>query len=116
MSELTDRWDTVNTGLYIDQYDGSDIPRPVADLLEALVGDVEVLKEGLQNLRELMAMRLGATSEAAGMSRVDALKAAREHVEAMSTNTRGYQDGVKLSDKVSAVETFARFLMGEESE
>ncbi|MEU1037681.1 hypothetical protein [Streptomyces sp. NPDC005907] len=55
----------------------------------------------------------GGTSDVAGMSRVDALKAAREHVEAMSTNGRGYQDGVKLSDKVQAVDRFARFLMGE---
>jgi hypothetical protein len=47
------------------------------------------------------------------MSRTDALKAAREHVEAMSTNSRGYQDGVKLDDKVRAVDRFARFLMGE---
>lgn len=53
---------------------------------------------------------------AAPMSRVDALKLAREHVEAMATNTRGYQDGVKLHDKVQAMERFARFLMGEESE
>ncbi|MFF1684492.1 MULTISPECIES: hypothetical protein [unclassified Streptomyces] len=47
------------------------------------------------------------------MSRADALKLAREHVEAMSTNSRGYQDGVKLSDKVQAMDAFARFLMGE---
>lgn len=47
------------------------------------------------------------------MSRVDALKMAREHVEAMATNSRGYQDGVKLSDKVQAMDAFARFLMGE---
>ncbi|MGW6948997.1 hypothetical protein ACWGHD_18985 [Streptomyces xanthophaeus] len=50
------------------------------------------------------------------MSRADALKIAREHVEAMATNTRGYQDGVSLAGKVSAVDTFARFLLGEESE
>lgn len=49
------------------------------------------------------------------MSRAEALKLAREHVEAMSTNARGYQDGVSLSNKVSAVDTFARFLLGEES-
>jgi hypothetical protein len=47
------------------------------------------------------------------MSRADALKLAREHVEAMSTNGRGYQDGVKMHDKVQAMERFARFLMGE---
>ncbi|MDX2794017.1 hypothetical protein [Streptomyces scabiei] len=52
-------------------------------------------------------------AETGGMSRADALKLAREHVEAMSTNARGYQDGVKLSDKVQAMDAFARFLMGE---
>ncbi|MFF1417620.1 hypothetical protein [Streptomyces sp. NPDC058280] len=49
------------------------------------------------------------------ISRAEALAAAREHVEAMSTNSRGYQDGVKLADKVAAVESFARFLMGEDA-
>ncbi|MFD7776644.1 hypothetical protein [Streptomyces sp. NPDC059753] len=105
MSRLTDRWDTVNTGLYIDQYDDPDsnIPRPVADLLETLVGDVEALKEASHR----------PAVEAGGISRVDALKLAREHVEAMATNSRGYQDGVKLSDKVQAIDAFARFLLGE---
>lgn len=55
----------------------------------------------------------GAPSAVGGMSRADALAAAREHVEAMSTNSRGFQDGVKLSDKVQAMDAFARFLMGE---
>ncbi|KUF19063.1 hypothetical protein AT728_07420 [Streptomyces silvensis] len=55
----------------------------------------------------------GPSPESAPMSRPDALKAAREHVEAMSTNSRGYQDGVRLGDKVAAVDRFARFLMGE---
>ncbi|MEV5319150.1 hypothetical protein AB0K92_16095 [Streptomyces sp. NPDC052687] len=54
-------------------------------------------------------------ADSGGMSRADALKLAREHVEAMATNGRGYQDGVKLADKVQAAERFARFLMGEES-
>ncbi|MFJ9961093.1 hypothetical protein [Streptomyces avermitilis] len=49
----------------------------------------------------------------AAMTRPGALAAAREHIEAMSTNVRGYQDGVKLPEKVAAVERFARFLMGE---
>ncbi|MFB7823863.1 hypothetical protein [Streptomyces hydrogenans] len=80
-----------------------DLPEELNELLKTLVGDVQALVE--------VARR--ATQPAAGLSRVDALKAAREHVEAMSTNTRGYQDGVRLSDKVAAVETFARFLMGE---
>lgn len=45
------------------------------------------------------------------MNRAEALVLAREHVEKMSTNHRGYQDGVNLAGKVAAVETFARFLM-----
>ncbi|GAA2609789.1 hypothetical protein SMC26_39570 [Actinomadura fulvescens] len=45
------------------------------------------------------------------MTRVEALEIARKHVESLATNSRGYQDGVKLADKVAAVETFARFLM-----
>lgn len=78
----------------------------------ALLAAAEEQAEGLQNLRELMAMR-GPSTGSADMSRTDALKLAREHVEAMSTNGRGYQDGVKLHDKVQAMERFARFLMGE---
>ncbi|MCY0926232.1 hypothetical protein OTB20_08435 [Streptomyces sp. H27-H1] len=86
-------------------YDGDgDIPHDVYSLLEDLANAVD-------------ALTATATTESAavtvGMSRADALKIARDHVEAMSTGARGYQDGVKLSDKVSAVDRFARFLMGE---
>lgn len=49
------------------------------------------------------------------MNRAEALAAAREHVDKMATNVRGYQDGVKLADKVDAVERFARFLLGPEN-
>jgi hypothetical protein len=59
------------------------------------------------------ALTTSGVGECAGMSRSDALKTAREHVEALSTNGRGYQDGVKLEDKVRAVDRLARFLMGE---
>ncbi|MEU1254800.1 hypothetical protein ABZ445_16120 [Streptomyces chartreusis] len=90
---------------------GSDWVQLVA-AVGALLNATEEQAEGLQNLRELTAMR-GPSTESAGMSRADALKLAREHVEAMATNGRGYQDGVKLSDKVQAMERFARFLMGE---
>lgn len=100
-----------NAERHIDYENLSEVPDEVFDVLRALVGDVQSLKEGLQNLRELTALRPIATG--AGMSRADALTAAREHVEAMSTSGRGYQDGVKLSDKVQAVDRFARFLMGE---
>lgn len=55
----------------------------------------------------------GSTAEPGAMSRTDALKLAREHVEVMATSSRGYQDGVKMHDKVQAMERFARFLMGE---
>ncbi|MFI2213020.1 hypothetical protein [Streptomyces sp. NPDC020141] len=48
------------------------------------------------------------------ITRFDALRIAREHVEAMSTNSRGFQDGVKLDDKIRAVDTFARFLAGDD--
>ncbi|WP_405620265.1 hypothetical protein [Streptomyces sp. NBC_00076] len=89
---------------HIDYDDAADIPSDVYHLLSALVEEVKALKETAPS---------AAVAETGGMSRVDALKAAREHVEAMSTNGRGYQDGVKLSDKVQAVDRFARFLMGE---
>jgi hypothetical protein len=104
-STLIGRWNIVNSAMYIDQYDsaGNEIPKPVGDLLEALVGDVQALMEAAER----------PAPKAATMSRTDALKLAREHVEAMSTNGRGYQDGVKLHDKVQAMERFARFLMGE---
>ncbi|MFJ9213014.1 hypothetical protein [Streptomyces sp. NPDC102264] len=65
-------------------------------------------------LNELEEWGRDGSPEAPTLSRVDALTMAREHVEAMSTSTRGYQDGVKLADKVSAVDRFARFLMGED--
>ncbi|MDX2575911.1 hypothetical protein PV332_10505 [Streptomyces scabiei] len=97
---------------HIDYSGTADVPSDVFDVVDALVSEVETLKEGLQNLRELVAMR--GPVETGGMSRADALKLAREHVEAMSTNSRGYQDGVKLSDKVQAMNAFARFLMGED--
>jgi len=48
------------------------------------------------------------------MTRAEALALAREHVEKMATNARGYQDGVKFADKVDAVERFARFLLDGE--
>ncbi|MFD4234291.1 hypothetical protein [Streptomyces sp. NPDC058542] len=81
------------------------------DLLDDVTRDVESLKEAVANLRELVATR--GSEGSAGVSRADALRVAREHVEAMSTNSRGFQDGVRLSDKVQAVDAFARFLMGE---
>ncbi|MEV4971975.1 hypothetical protein [Streptomyces scopuliridis] len=65
-------------------------------------------------LNELEEQSRDASPEAPTLSRADALAMAREHVEAMSTGPRGYQDGVKLADKVSAVDTLARFLMGED--
>ncbi|WP_330478666.1 hypothetical protein OG301_26675 [Streptomyces platensis] len=47
------------------------------------------------------------------MTREEALAKATEHVNALSTNGRGYQDGVRFPDKVSAVERLARFLVGD---
>jgi hypothetical protein len=82
-------------------YDGdSDIPSDVYSLLEDIAHAVDALTAKGESTPD-------------GMTRADALKAAREHVEAMSTSSRGYQDGVKLDDKVRAVDRFARFLMGE---
>lgn len=45
------------------------------------------------------------------MTRAEALTIAREHVEKMATNARGYQDGVNFVNKVGAVDAFARFLL-----
>lgn len=50
------------------------------------------------------------------MDRMEALAKATEHVNTLSTNGRGYQDGVRFPDKVSAVERLARFLMGDAAE
>jgi hypothetical protein len=47
------------------------------------------------------------------MTPEEALTAAREHVDKMATNTRGYTDGAPFSARVAAVERFARFLLGE---
>lgn len=48
------------------------------------------------------------------MERLEALNKAREIVDAMATNGRGYQDGVKFADKIAATERYARFLLGED--
>lgn len=45
------------------------------------------------------------------MTRIRALEIATTHVNTLSTNGRGYQDGVRFADKVAAVETLARFLI-----
>jgi outer membrane protein assembly factor BamB len=44
------------------------------------------------------------------VTREEALAKATEHVNALATNGRGYQDGVRFADKVDAVERLARFL------
>lgn len=80
----------------------ADIHAELYELLKMLVNSTEA-HHGL----------LRADALPAAMSRADALKAARDHVESMSTNSRGYQDGVKFGDKVAAIEGFARFLLGE---
>lgn len=49
------------------------------------------------------------------MNRTEALDIASKHVEKLSTNARGYQDGVNLAGKVAAVETLARFLMEQDA-
>ncbi|MEU7243403.1 hypothetical protein [Streptomyces sparsogenes] len=38
---------------------------------------------------------------------------ATEHVNALATNSRGFQDGVTLSHKIDAIERVAKFLLGE---
>jgi hypothetical protein len=108
VSTIDELWGVVNTRGDIDYTDEARIPPAVADLLKALVGDVDALKEATRP-RPATA----GSAPVLPMSRPDALKLAREHVEAMATNGRGYQDGVKLHDKVQAMERFARFLMGE---
>ncbi|WP_326812112.1 hypothetical protein [Streptomyces scopuliridis] len=91
---------------YFDRIDARSGPRDTVNLT-ATVGAL------LNELEERDRDRVGST-DAPTLSRVDALTMAREHVEAMSTGPRGYQDGVKLADKVSAVDTLARFLKGED--
>ena len=49
------------------------------------------------------------------MTREEALAKAREHVDKMATNSRGYTDGAPFNARVAAVERFARFLLGEEN-
>ncbi|MER5501362.1 hypothetical protein ABT096_29735 [Streptomyces sp. NPDC002561] len=100
MSKLEDVLTEAERHIVYDDFDNTGVVHhEVFDVLRALV---DALKEADRHPPGLD-----------GMSRTDALRLAREHVEAMSTNARGYQDGVKLSDKVAAMETFARFLMGE---
>jgi hypothetical protein len=47
------------------------------------------------------------------MTRQEALKLAQEQVRDMATNSRGFMDGAGFEQRVRAVETFARFLLGE---
>jgi len=54
--------------------------------------------------------------EAPRMSREEALAKATEQVNALATNGRGFQDGVRFADKVDAVERLARFLAGDQKE
>ncbi|MFD4699779.1 hypothetical protein [Streptomyces niveus] len=99
---LEDDLYSVQTGGYVDYNDDAQIPTAVSHLLESLVREVDALRASTS-----------ADTGSSTITRTEALAMAREHVEAMSTNTRGYQDGVKLSDKVHAMDAFARFLMGE---
>ncbi|MFF4478695.1 hypothetical protein ACFY1A_16995 [Streptomyces sp. NPDC001520] len=46
-------------------------------------------------------------------AREDAWAKATEHVNALATNSRGFQDGVTLAHKIDAIERVARFLLGE---
>jgi hypothetical protein len=54
--------------------------------------------------------------QSAGLTRLDALAKATEHVDKLATTARGYQDGVRFPDKIAAVERLARFLMAETPE
>lgn len=65
---------------------------------------------------EFDAMRASLAEAAPSLSRIEALAEARKHVDALATNARGYQDGVRFGDKVAAVERTARFLLREESD
>lgn len=47
------------------------------------------------------------------MTRLEALLKAREIIDQMATNGRGYQDGVRFDAKVAATLTLAAFLLGE---
>lgn len=100
MSALTDELSRVEG--HIDYTGRADIPDEVFDVLRTLVADVDAMKDALTHPASVLV----------NMTRADALEAAREHVEAMSTRANGYQDA-RLSDKVSAVDRLARFLMGE---
>ncbi|MGW1268186.1 hypothetical protein [Streptomyces sp. NPDC002491] len=92
---------------YFDRIDGT-LTGTGSDWVQ-LVGTVGALLNALETCEGTSEH----TATPAPTSRLDALKAAREHVEAVSTNSCGFQDGVKLPDKVQAVDRFARFLMGE---
>ncbi|MFE9381761.1 hypothetical protein ACFYMO_00770 [Streptomyces sp. NPDC007025] len=48
------------------------------------------------------------------MTREEALAKATAHVNTLSTNSRGYQDGVRFPDKIAAVERLARFLVADD--
>jgi hypothetical protein len=50
------------------------------------------------------------------VTREEALGKAAEHVQKLSTNTRGYADNTTLTQRVDATERLARFLIGEEAD
>ncbi|MFD5308167.1 hypothetical protein [Streptomyces ardesiacus] len=79
----------------------------VSDLLTALVAFSE--KQATDKALDVAKER----EAPAGMSRAEAVETAIKHVEKMSTNARGYQDGTNLAAKTQAVATFVELLMGE---
>lgn len=87
-----------------------------SDLREVLTRVTRALEALEEEIRVLGSSAQCAAVSVAAMTRTEALDSARAHVEAMSTNTRGFQDGVRLTDKVEAVHTLARFLLGEGDE
>lgn len=105
MTTLREQADQLSSSGHVDYTDEAQIPPAVNELLADLASTVDELREARP--------AAASVSTDGSMTRADALTQAREHVEAMSTGARGYQDGVKLADKVSAVDRFARFLMGE---
>lgn len=80
-------------------------------VLQLPLDEVEECYGPLTELHEEKAAPM--ESPAPPMERTEALKTATDHVNSLSTNARGYQDGVRFADKVAAVERLARFLMGE---
>jgi hypothetical protein len=100
-----DIWNRLPFGRY-GMWGNEDVSRTLSDL-EISYGPLTALDDAMKE------SPVNDSPSQPPLSREEALKVATQHVTALSTNARGFQDGVSFKDRVDAVERLARFLAGE---